>query len=310
MKPLATSCRHGLRKRAALRRVLGAARSSPRAVRLLACATMLRRRVVRQAAPHAVAPGAAPSAVTPGAQWQTHNHLHLHLFSASASPRAAALQRALRDKTRAPLLPRDAQARRAGEAAPAHRSAKHASPGVAPTAPRMTGAGGVAVPPVPPSRADARPASQRAPALRALRAPGTTPAMRRPDRTAPTHPSVGESVHVAQPAPLILTARRRVSRAEPGASIDAVPARPAPRADLVWRKPVAATEAAAAADAPHSAATPTAPTAPPTFAVVAPQATSPAAALTLDPALVDRLADEVLRRVERQTRIARERRGL
>jgi len=101
-------------------------------------------------------------------------------------------------------------------------------------------------------------------------------------------------------------------------SIPATPAspqvasHPATRAiDLVWRRHAPTRNDESASQAmPSAAAAPRSParveTSPHTFASSQPP-TTPA---RLDPAITDRLADEVMKRVERQRRIERERRGL
>lgn len=82
------------------------------------------------------------------------------------------------------------------------------------------------------------------------------------------------------------------------------------RIELVWRRSAAVTAAEAAA--PAFAAAVQAATAPgrePIAACWPPAAAAAARAAALDPGLADRLADDVIRRVERRVRIQRERRG-
>lgn len=125
----------------------------------------------------------------------------------------------------------------------------------------------------------------------------------------------------ARRAPLRAATGRVVAEAPSLAASALMPQAGAPA--LVWRKAGAALLAhgmeahaaaaqlvfAGAAEAPHpaSASTP-APAAPTAAAHLAPLRRQ-LTATALDPALTDRLADEVMRRVERSMRIERERRG-
>lgn len=89
-------------------------------------------------------------------------------------------------------------------------------------------------------------------------------------------------------------------------------ARPSPEVDLVWRRPSPA--ASKPSDGPqvlqHSAASAAKPS-PRTAAAKHPAATlDDTGPVRLDASTADRLADEVIKRVERQLRIERERRGL
>lgn len=87
--------------------------------------------------------------------------------------------------------------------------------------------------------------------------------------------------------------------------------------DLVWRAPNSS-KSRNSVDVDNSGASrrvarfppPAASTAPLQEASRAEKVTAPAVVTTLDPALVERLAHDVIRRIERQMRIERERRGL
>jgi hypothetical protein len=111
------------------------------------------------------------------------------------------------------------------------------------------------------------------------------------------------------------SAVRRVAASAPE---PAAPLKPAPRhLELIWRRPSEASSESvrrprevAAPPPAQGHAVPAAvqkeldPGAPPGRAAVS------QTVMKLDPALVDRLADDVIRRVERRVRIERERRGL
>jgi hypothetical protein len=80
---------------------------------------------------------------------------------------------------------------------------------------------------------------------------------------------------------------------------------------LVWRTPLATAPTAPSAspnlvDAPARQAEAHTVAAPPALSTEAPVALSP----TLDPALVERMTDDVIRRIDYRMRIERERRGL
>jgi hypothetical protein len=87
--------------------------------------------------------------------------------------------------------------------------------------------------------------------------------------------------------------------------------------DLVWRAPTPAMPAATATPATSARHPPSinATTEPPAIARIettadAPHIRAAIRAQVLDPALVERLADDVIRRIDRRARIERERRGL
>jgi hypothetical protein len=154
-------------------------------------------------------------------------------------------------------------------------------------------------------RARLRPAPIFEPARRARPAAVTAAAATRaPERRGSLHWSAPTAPlhHPASPA--------HAERAAHAASPD-IP----PRIALVWRKAPLANQAAPASEA--LALSPRALAAPATAAAAVPagtaaqvRTTTRAPAQTLDAGLAERLADDVIRRVERHVRIERERRGL
>ncbi len=308
MKPLATQCTRGLR------RALAPARAVARGRRLRPCATLLRRRPAQPpAASRAAAPPAA-LAIAVSAAW--HAHLHLH----AAAPMLAMTRRDVpRESTGAwSSAARDARhARPDAPLEPARRAAlAGAASGRIDAAARTREA---ATPPMPGlvaaprlalvARRAAAAGAEAALAVRAsvMRTRPVPHAVAASDSDRATAQRAPSSAAVAPPpsAPLVLMARRGGVPGTAGTAPDPRFAAPARRADLVWRKTNPATATGDALDAPAPA--PAARAAP--FAAAL-SAAAPPALTRLDPALADRLADEVLKRVERQARIARERRGL
>jgi hypothetical protein len=109
------------------------------------------------------------------------------------------------------------------------------------------------------------------------------------------------------------TASRPASAPAQRRTIDTIAHRPA---ELVWAAAAGAANAPASPfttrGASHAVATP-APATPASVraeTAVTSRAQQPSRTTVLDPALVDRLADDVIKRVERRIRIERERRGL
>lgn len=308
MKPLATPCTRGLR------RALAPARAAMRARRLRLGVTLAWRRPARApAASRPAMPGAA-LAIAVNAAW--HAHLHLHAAAQSpaatgrAAPHAGASASPARDvrpgRPSAPIAP----APRGAVMAPARGRLDLAVR--TPEAPS---------PSMPRPDASSRPAivarqarmSCLAPAItHHVQATGTTRLLPRAlaasenERAAAPPAAPRQAVATPTPATLVPPPRRAILPAQPAAAIDASGTAPPRRVDLVWRKPAAtiasdADALDAAANAPTSHAAQIAASLPPA---------APTAWAHLDPALADRLADEVLKRVERQARIARERRGL
>lgn len=137
-------------------------------------------------------------------------------------------------------------------------------------------------------------------------------------RSETTPPLRNRAVTVASTATLTNYSRRDTTRAVHAASVETVRA-PAIASPLVWRKPASPATAVnestvpAAADVTHiAAAMPTTTRlAAPAVPVLSAQVAREALRMNLfDPAVADRLADDVLRRVDKRLRIERERRGL
>lgn len=307
MKPLATPCTRGLR------RALAPARAAMRARRLRLAATLAWRRPARTpAASRPAVPGAA-LAIAVNAAW----HAHLHLHAAAQAP--AATWRAVPHVGASALPARDVRPGRPSVAiAPAARAAA-----MAPARGRLDPAVRTrdALPPssLPRPAASSRPAivtrqaslSRVAPAIARHEAPEARPLPRTPaasesDRAAAPRAAARQAFASPVPAALVPPRRARVLPMPPGAAIDASGTPPARRVELVWRKP--GPGSGATGEAVDVAANAT--TANPTQIVASQPTAAPTAWARLDPALADRLADEVLKRVERQARIARERRGL
>jgi len=302
MKPLATQCTRGLR------RALAPARAAARERRLRPCATLLRRRPARPPAASRPAAPQATLAIAVNAAWHAHVHLH------AAAPMLATTRRATPPVSAGASPSRDPQrvrppallapVLRAAAIRPAHGHIEPAAPArgtLPPALPRPAGmarqsieARQVAMTRVAP------PLAVRLPVMR-TRALHPAAAASESDRATASHASASLAFATPASAPLLLQVRRGVALAAPPSALDLGGA-PARRADLVWRQPNPAT-AGGAIDAPAPAASPA------PFVPSLPIA-APAAWARLDPALADRLADEVLKRVERQARIARERRGL
>ena len=305
MKPLATQCTRGLR------RALAPARAAARGRRLRPCATLLRRRPARP--PAASRPAAPPAtlAIAVNAAWHAHVHLHavaqMLATTRRAAPAVSAIATPPRDprhgRPPAPLSPalRAAAIRpvhgRIEPAAPARGTPPPALPRLADMARQSIGPPQVAVTGVAPSLA-VRLSVMRTRALPRVVAASDS------DHAAAARSSPPATFATPAHAPLVLRARRDARLATPGTALDLGGTAPLRRADLVWRKPSPA-DAGDAIDAPAPA-----PVASPAPFVPPLQVAAPATWARLDPALADRLADEVLKRVERQARIARERRGL